>query len=77
MSDAETVNLGSQDEDEYSYSCFIQDGIGAELATAPSPNKYEMIERLEYLISLNRSAAPFAKEPLLLLLLLVHCVSFE
>jgi hypothetical protein len=29
-----------------------------------------MIEKLGYLISLNRSAAPFAKEPLLLLLLL-------
>ena len=40
--------------------------LGAELATAPSPNKYEIIERLEYLISLNRSAAPFAKEPLLI-----------
>jgi hypothetical protein len=34
-------------------------------AVAPSPNEYEMIEKLGYLpvISLNRSAAPLAKEP--------------
>jgi len=30
-----------------------------------------MIEKLEYLISLNRSAASFAKEPLFLLFLLL------
>ena len=51
-------------------SLLIQEGYGAELATAPSPNNYEMIEKLGYLISLSRSAAPLAKEPLLLLLLL-------
>ena len=42
-----------------------EDAFGAELATAPSPNNYEMIEKLGYLISLSRSAAPLAKEPLL------------
>ena len=32
----------------------IQDGIGVDLAAAPSPQIHEMIEKLGYLISLNR-----------------------
>ena len=39
----------------------IQDAFGAELPTAPSPNNYEMIEKLGYLISLLSTVAPLQK----------------
>jgi hypothetical protein len=35
----------------------IQEGYGAELLAAPSPNTYEMIEKLGYLILLRRPPA--------------------
>ena len=56
-------------------SLLIQEGYGAERATAPSPNNYEMIEKLGYLISLLSTVAPLQKESLLLLLLLLLLLS--
>ena len=44
-------------------SLLIQEGYGAERATAPSPNNYEMIEKLGYLISLLSTVAPLQKNP--------------
>ena len=51
-------------------SLLIQEGYGAERATAPSPNNYEMIEKLGYLISLLSTVAPLQKEPLRLEMML-------